>query len=89
MKSYIHFDYVRKIKDNAKRNSGGISVFIKSGFCKKLSFQRLYEHFDNTVVLLCKLSTICQSEDVIMYLLTYHLRDLVITTIKMTEMGLM
>jgi len=66
MKSYLHFDYVRKIKENAKRNSGGISVFIRSGLCKKLSFQRLYEHFDNTVVLL-KLSTICQSEDVIMY----------------------
>ena len=30
LKSYIHFDYIRNIKPTAIRNSGGISVFIKS-----------------------------------------------------------
>jgi len=68
LKSYFHFENVRKIKDNAKRNSGGISVFFKSGLCKRLSFQRLYKYFDNTVVYFVNyLPTICQSEDVIMY----------------------
>ncbi len=62
---YVCFDHVRP-KTSNRRNSGGIAVFIKSELFKVLPIVRIYECFDNCVVLHCKTSIYQGSRDTIM-----------------------
>ena len=50
---YVHFDFVRNMKINSIRNSGGVSVFIKSNLAKLNITRRLYDEY---CVLYCILS---------------------------------
>ena len=65
---YVHFDYVRHMKFNSIRNSGGFSVFIRSNLAKLNILRRLYDEYENCVVLYFELSTLFTCEDIIMYL---------------------
>ena len=67
LSSYVHFDSVRKMKSNSIRNSGGVSVFIKSTLYKHNIVRHLYHAYDNCVILYFELSSLFNCEDMIMY----------------------
>ena len=56
------------MKFNSIRNSGGVNVFIRSNLAKLKIIRRLYDEYDNCVVLYFRLSTLFTYEDIIMYL---------------------
>ena len=67
LESYIHFDFVRNMKNTSIRNSGGMSVYIKSFLAKRINFRRIFDTFDNCIVLYCEFSSFFKCEDIIMY----------------------
>ena len=79
----VHYDFVRPLKPSALRNSGGVSVFIKSSLAKLNIFQRIYEHYENCVILYCKLSSLYNCEDIITF---FAYVSPVIIIIKMRRM---
>lgn len=67
MPNYSHFDSVRQCDLNNIRNSGGVNVYIKDSICNLKIVQRLYEHLNDSVVILLNLSGVYDMPDVIMY----------------------
>ena len=67
MPGFVHFDNVRKLNISSLRNSGGVSVFIRNCLVKDKLISRIFTNFNDSIVLLFKLSTISNENDLIMY----------------------
>lgn len=67
LQSYICHDSVRPFNPGNIRNSGGISVFIKSNLQKLNIISRIKSCYNDCVVLYCKFSILFKSKDIIMY----------------------
>ena len=67
MTDYIHFSSVRKLKKNARRNNGGISVFIRNEIASKFNVQRLYSHYKDCIVLRLNGAIFDDNKDILLY----------------------
>lgn len=65
--NYVHFDSVRKLNLSSLRNDGGVSVFVRTDLFKENLISRIYNEFNDAIVLLFKLSTSSDISDVVMY----------------------
>ena len=66
LQGYTHFDSVRIKRTRRGRNSGGISVFVKNYLLAQESVYRIFEGFENCVILLFDKSIFKTDQDVIM-----------------------
>ena len=71
------------MNQNAFRNSGGVSVFVSNELSNLITVTRIFNHYENCIVLLFKFSELCNYKDVVMYFTyvspegspIYHERD--------------
>ena len=68
LEGYCCFDNVRVRQNNALRNSGGISVFVKSHLTKDGLVTRICSDFIDCVVLHLKVSCFNCPSDIILYI---------------------
>ena len=81
----MHFDNVRTMNSNSFRNSGGVSVFIKSQLLKAVTIVIVHEHLKHVIVLLVTFSVMRHSKYLIIYC-TYLRDPLLMMTIPMNIM---
>lgn len=66
MQGFMNFDAIRKKSRNVFRGSGGVSVFVKDWVMQTAGVTRIFQHFDECIVLLFNGNTFRRNEDIIM-----------------------
>lgn len=63
---YEHFDYVRRKSPRANRNSGGVTVLVKSNLIRNGAVKRIFKDFSECVVLLIDAKKFIGINDILM-----------------------
>ena len=62
---YSHFSYVREKPRTARRNSGGVTVFVKNNLVENGYIKQVFDDIDDCVVLIfdsCCLNVMCNEK---------------------------
>ena len=66
LSDYTHFSNIRKKSVRAQRNSGGVTVFVKKSLVEKKYIKRIFDNFNDCIVLLLDGSFFMNLQDIIM-----------------------
>ena len=71
LQGYTHFESIRKRTRNSSRGSGGVSVFVKDWVIQTSGVKRIFDNFQECVVLLFEGNVFRRTKDIIM-IFTYQ-----------------
>ena len=68
---YTSFEFMRAKKKSAPRGSGGVSVFVKNDLIQTGRFRRVFENFDDCVILYFSCTDLCDIPNDFVFVFTY------------------